>query len=97
MNAALISDIRKLAVSDARPSVILRRILADKHHRDMSRLWLFKELREVFAIDLRDVLPVGGWNYWDGEGYGDDELDEVLKGKLKPKDAGGEDSSSEAA
>jgi hypothetical protein len=85
MNASLTSEIRNLAAHHARPSVILRRILDHKDHRKMNRLGLFKEVRDLFDIDLGSILPVGGWNYWDGEGFNDDELDELLRGKLTLK------------
>jgi hypothetical protein len=87
MNDALASEIRELAAHGASPSTIVRRILAHEDHWQMSRLALFKELREQFDVDFDAAARTAGWNYWDGEGFDDAELDELLRGKLRPKEA----------
>jgi hypothetical protein len=85
MNTSLALEVKKLATDEARPGIILRRILEHEDHRHMSRLWLVKELRELFDIDLQTAILTGGWNYWDGSGFDDAELNERLEGKLKLK------------
>jgi hypothetical protein len=87
MNEPLITEVQNLVMDNARPSIILRQILAHEDHRHMSRLWLTKELRALFDIDLKTAIRTGGWNYWDGEGFDDAELDELLRGKLTLKEA----------
>lgn len=91
MNADIITEVKNLVMEDARPSIILRQILAHEDHRQMSRLWLTKELRDLFDMDLKTAIRTGGWSYWDGEGFDDAELDELLEGKLTLKQQHGEE------
>jgi hypothetical protein len=85
MNDHLASEIKELASTGVAPSTIVRRILAHADHRKMSRLALFKELRELFDVDFDSAARTAGWNYWDGEGFDDAELDELLRDKLALK------------
>jgi hypothetical protein len=83
MNDTLISKIKRLTEEGARPSIVLRQIL---DHKKCDRFSLIAELREHFKLDVETAIETRRWNYWDGKGYDDTKLDELLKGKLTLKE-----------
>ena len=64
-------------------TAIFKAILAEATPDERGRMFLFKELKRHFDVQMETLSLIGGWSYFENGGYNDDILNARLEGKLQ--------------
>lgn len=66
---------------------IFARILSSMPENERTRGRFFGKVIELCDIRIEDLSMIGGWNHWNGEGFDDSRLNQMLKDKIRAKAA----------
>jgi hypothetical protein len=74
------TQLAELIAAGKRPSLVFRAMLEGSD--SPSRMALFHQLKEAFNIPVEKLSFLGGWEYWNGNGYTDEDVDREFEGLL---------------